>query len=282
MTQILALLVVATVQSSATPQTPEPAESADSAWTVLHSGLTDKSADKRAKAVHALGLLTGNAKAEQFAETALKDTNSDVRSEAANALGGMGATGSIPVLKGALNDKEIKVVVAAANALYTFKDPAAYEVYYAMLTGERKGKTLIESQLDMLKDRKELEKLMFQTGIGFVPFGGMGFTAFETLTRGDSSPVQALAAQRLWSDPDPKTAAALAKACSDKNWRVRVAVVDAVSKRGDPSILYAVGPLLYDGNDSVRYEAAAADIHLSTKPVAAARVNRAHTRVIKH
>jgi HEAT repeat protein len=236
------------------------------AWTTLNSGLSDTNADKRSRAVHALALLQNDAKAESDAEKALTDTSPEVRAQAATALADMGAKSALPKLREAINDQDIKVAVAAANALYTFKDPLAYDVYYTLLTGERKGPGLVKSQMNTLKDKKEVEKLMFETGIGFIPFGGMGWQAYRTLTHDDSSPVRAMAAEKLATDPDPKTTEALTKACSDKQWRVRLAAVEAIAKRGDHSLATPVRALLFDDNDGVRFEAAAVVIRFSEKP----------------
>ena len=239
----------------------------DTAWSVLKDGVESTSSDRRAKAVHALGLLQKNQKAQDMAEKALTDESSDVRFEAANALGQMRAFSARVKLEKALNDKEVKVVVAAANALYLLKSPAAYQVYYALLTGERKSSDgLLQSQLNMLRDRKAMEKLAFETGIGFVPFGGMSYEAWKTITQDDTSSVRAAAAEKLASDPDPKSAKALAESCFDKKWQVRAAVVDAIAKRGDPALLSSVIPLLTDGNDTVRYDAAATILRLSANP----------------
>ena len=238
------------------------------AWTTLSSGLSDTNADKRSKAVHALGLLESNGKAERDAEKALTDPSAEVRVQAATALGEIGAKSAEPKLRDAINDPDIKVAVAAANALYTFKDPVAYEVYYALLTGERKGPGLVKSEMNTLRDKKEVEKLMFETGIGFIPFGGMGWQAYRTLTHDDSSPVRAMATEKLATDPDPKTAEALSKACGDKQWRVRLAAVEAIAKRGNPSLAAPVRARLFDDNDEVRFEAAAVVIRLSEKPKA--------------
>jgi HEAT repeat protein len=261
MTILVLLVAVLAVQSP--PQTSsQPAESADAAWTILQNGLTDKNADKRANATHALGLLPHNARAQQLAEKALTDPNADVRTQAAAALGQMGAASSQKRLEEVLKDKDLKVVVSAANSLYIFKNPAAYEIYYALLTGERKGPGLVQSQLDTLKDKKQIEKLMFQTGLGFVPFASMSMDAFKTITHDDVSPVRAAAAEKLVSDPDPRTTEALGQACTDSKWRVRLAVVEAIAKRGDAKLLSSVGPLLYDNNDGVRFEASATVIRL--------------------
>ncbi|MBV8895466.1 MAG: HEAT repeat domain-containing protein, partial [Acidobacteriaceae bacterium] len=140
MNLILLFVVLGAQSSSQTPvtQQSEPAESVDRAWTILRNGLDDKSSDKRSKAAHALGLLQQNDKAQQMAEKALSDPHADVRTQAATALGEMGASSSQDRLKEALKDTQLRVVIAAANALYTFKNPAAYDIYYALLTGERK------------------------------------------------------------------------------------------------------------------------------------------------
>jgi HEAT repeat protein len=264
MMTLILLAVMMTVQS--TPGTPaEPAESADAAWTILQSGLTDKNSDKRAKATHALGLLSHDAKAQNLAEKALADPSADVRAAGAMALGQMDARSSQRKLEVTLKDSALKVVVSAANSLYLFKDPAAYEVYYALLTGERKGPGLLQSQLDTMKNKKEMEKLMLATGVGFVPFGGMGWEAWKTITHDDSSPIRAAAAEKLAADRDPATTEALGRACTDSKWTVRAAVVAAIAKRGNPKLLRSVSPLLYDGNDTVRFEASAAVIHLHGK-----------------
>ena len=273
----LALLLIAATTQSAPQTPPQPAESSDAAWTILQNGLSNKSADKRAKATHALGLLPQNPKAQDLAEKFLVDSNADVRAEAATALGGMGAASSQPKLEQALKDKELKVVVAAASSLYTFKDPAAYDVYYALLTGERKRPGFLQSQLETLKDKKQVEKFMFEAGLGFVPFGGMGVEAWEQITRDPTTAIRALAAEKLTADPDPKTTQALGRACSDPKWRVRAAAVDAIAKRGDPKLLFSVSPLLYDSNDNVRFDAAATVIRLSSRPVTSTTVSRKKT-----
>ena len=253
---------------------PAPAPSVDQAWTILKDGVEDKSADKRAKALQALVLLPANRRAEEMAVRALADPSSNVRAAAANSLGQMGDSGARPKLREALNDKEIKVVIAAANALYALKDPAAYDIYYALLTGDRKSNDgFVHSQLKTLKDRSEVEHLAFETGIGFVPFGGMGWEAWKTVTKDDISPVRAAAAEKLARDPDPSTTTALANACSDRKWRVRAAAVTAIAKRGDPALLRAVKPLLTEENDTVRFTAAAAVIRLSSGTAPRARAN---------
>src|SRR5579864_8448801 len=69
-----------------TLETPKPAPAPakplsrnQRAWQILREGLTEKSAEKREKATHALGLLTRNAEAEKAAVQALKDEKPEVR-----------------------------------------------------------------------------------------------------------------------------------------------------------------------------------------------------------
>jgi HEAT repeat protein len=237
----------------------------EQAWTMLKEGVADKSPARRAKAVHSLALIKDR-EAEEMAEAALSDTDKDVRSEAATSLGRMNAAAARPKLRACLEDKEIQVILACANSLYLLKDPKAYEVYYALLTEERKSsKGLLQSQLNTLRDRKQLEKLAFETGMGFVPYGGVGWQTIRAITHDDASPVRALAAERLATDRDPKSAKALTDYLSDKKTRVREGVVEAIAKRGDPALLKDVVDLLEDENESVRYDAAATVIYLSRR-----------------
>jgi HEAT repeat protein len=262
MTIAFFVLLTAAPPGKAIPPKAPPVERA---WSILRDNIADKDPTKRAKAVHSLGLLPRIPVAQGMAEKALADTNKDVRAEAAGALGRMRAASSRPKLRLALQDKEVKVVVASANALYDLKDPAAYDIYYALLTGQRKGSSgLLQSQLDTLRNRKQLEKLVFETGIGFVPFGGMGYEAWKTITKDDASPIRVLAAVRLAKDPDVKSADALIEYCTDKKWQVRVAVVNAIAERGDRALLDPVIALLEDDNESVRDDAAATVVRLSS------------------
>ena len=200
-----------------------------------------------------------------MAEEALEDKSADVRAEAATALGHMDARSAIPRLKKVLKDEQdVKVVLSEANALYLLHDPAAYEIYYAVLTGERKSKeSLVQSQLDILKNRRQLEKLAFEAGIGFVPYGSMGYEAWKTIMHNDSAAVRADAAEKLARDPDPSSGKALVEACTNSKPIIRAAAADALATRGDPALANALVPLLTDNTSYVRYEAAAALIHLS-------------------
>jgi len=143
-------------------------------------------------------------------------------------------------------------------------DDSAYEVYYEVLTGERKaGKGLIASQTSILKDPKKMAQLGFEEGIGFIPFAGIGWEAIKVIRKDDSSPVRAAAAKVLAKDPDPAATKALADAVGDKSWLVRAAALEALAKRGDPSVLDTVQLYVSDEKDAVKYTAAAAVLRLT-------------------
>lgn len=249
-----------TMSQAQTPSKPVRAQ----AWDLLLDGIKEDSTVKRATAVRVLSLLTGESRAVALASHALSDSKAQVRGAAAIALGELHAKSAIPKLEEALSDKEPLVALAAAHSLLTMKDTLAYEVYYEILTGERKGtKGLVEGQLDTLKDPKKMALLGFQEGIGFVPFAGMGYTAIRTIVKDDSSPVRAAAAKVLVNDPDSATEEALIQAATDdKHEVVRTACLDALARRGNPAVIDRIAPALSDEKDSVRYTAAASIVHL--------------------
>src|SRR5271169_3686183 len=71
----------------------------DRAWQMLHAGADDKSAEKRAQAIRALGLLQGESEALRLERNALLDTSSEVREAAASALERMHCAACIPDLQ---------------------------------------------------------------------------------------------------------------------------------------------------------------------------------------
>lgn len=235
------------------------------AWDMLMTASFSKRTVDRTNGIRALGLLRENTRARELAENALADPNPDVRLAAATALGQMHATAAIPKLQKTLSDKKIPVVMAAAHSLRELDDAkSAYEVYYDLLTGERKSSDgLIAQQINTLKDPKELAKIGISEGIGYIPFAGIGWDAYRTMRKKDPNPARAVAATLLAHDPDPASAKALVKATRDKDWIVRAAAVEAIAQRGDPALLPKVQEKFSDKNPKVRYSAAAAVIRLT-------------------
>lgn len=265
-TTVLLTLTAFTASFSFTAENQPQQNPQEKAWLVLRSGLQDRKASNRTVAVQALSLLPGNRRATSFAVSALQDKNAGVRTAAAVALGQQHALTAIPALKNALEDPEIPVVLAAAHSLLLLKDPSAYQIFYAVLMGDKKSSVgLVQSQLNRLKDPKQLAQIGFEQGIGFVPFGGMGYEAYRTIHTHDSSPVRATMARFLADDPDPISEDALIQtALADKDEIVRLAALDALNQRGDT---HCIGRLVKNLSDdekpAVRYRTAAVILHLS-------------------
>src|SRR5690348_10782767 len=109
------------------------------AWNIQRAGSEQRNVEKQLEAIHALGLLTRDRRAREMAEKALEDDNPEVRASAATALGNIHSRAAIPRLKKALLDKDASVVLATAHSLLALRDYTAYDIYYAVLTGERKS-----------------------------------------------------------------------------------------------------------------------------------------------
>jgi HEAT repeat protein len=238
----------------------------DQSWQVLREGLNDTKVSRRGDAVKALSLITGNRTAQRLAVHALNDDHPSVRTAAAATLGQLHATAAIPDLKEALSDKEISVVLAATYSLFLMKDKSTYGIYYAILMRDKKSSEgMVQAQLDRLKDPKQMADLGIQQGLGFVPFGGMGFEAYRQLSKRNESPVRAAAARFLAHDPDPVSEDALLQsALADDSDIVRDAALDALAERGNPSCIERLLRNLNETKSDVRYRTAAVIIHLSS------------------
>ena len=260
---LAAVTLLLTIMSAAevTPATPDTREQA---WAVLNEGLKHDHASHRMIAVQALSLMAKNRTAERLAMRALKDHDTKVRASAATTLGQLHARQAIPALRETLQDPEIVVVLSAAQALYLMKDPSAYDIYYAILMGDRKSSDgLLQSQLDRLKDPKQMMQLGLQEGISFVPFGGMGYEAFRELKSHNGASARAAAARFLARDPDQITEDALLQAAvADKDEEVRLAALDALAERGDPKCIERLAKNLNEDKSAVRYRTAATILHL--------------------
>jgi HEAT repeat protein len=246
------------------PQSAGQVDAQKQAWNILVGGAHGSNMDKRANAIQALGLASGNLEAVRLAEDALGDKEALVRGAAAKALGALGSPESIPKLQNVLADQDISVALAAGHALVQLKSNSGYDVYYSLVVGVRKGRTSpIAEELNQMKTPARAIRFAFDQGIGFLPYGGYGMEAYHAWKKKSTAPTRAAAARELAGDPDPRTGQALAKAVSDKDWSVRAAAVEAIAKRGDPALLANIVPAMSDKKDIVRYSAAAAVLRLS-------------------
>jgi HEAT repeat protein len=258
------ILVLPPGVSTRADEQPVPEEQA---WAVVHAGLTETKVAYRVSAIEALSLMSEDQRAINFALRALEDRDEHVRVAAAVTLGQLHAERAVPQLKKALKDRRMSVVLAAARSLLLLKDPSAYAIYYAILMRDKKTNDgLIEGQLKRFRDPKQVAQLGFQEGLGFVPLGGVGYEAVRELRKHNTAPVRAAAARWLASDPDKMTEDALIQtALVDKSLIVRLASLDALAERGDPSSIGRLQKNLSDRNSAVRYRTAALILRLSAK-----------------
>jgi HEAT repeat protein len=244
----------------------------DLAWTILEAGASDESSEQRVATMRVLQLIPGDDKAMGIAEKGLHDKDLNVRAAEALSLGAMKSKSAIPQLvEVGKSDPEGAVVMAAAKSLIELGDEKGYEIYYAVLTGQRKsGESLIggqEKELNqLLKNPKQMETMAFEQGMGFVPFGGASLQVYNAIHQSESKEpiVKATSIRILAKDPDPRTGKALIAATTDKSWLVRAAAFDALARRGDPALLPDLTSGLKDEKEEVKLTAAAAVIHLST------------------
>jgi HEAT repeat protein len=233
------------------------------AWNMLVQGAHGSNMDKRANAIQALGLDSGDPAAVQLAEDALGDKEAYVRAAAAKALGALDSPQSIPKLQSLVTDKDISVALAVGHALVQLKSNSGYDVYYSLIIGVRKGSTsLITEEMNQMKTPSRAVRFAFDQGIGFLPYGGYGMEALHAWKKRSTAPTRAAAARELAGDPDPRSGQALAKAVSDKDWSVRAAAIEAIAKRGDTTLLVGIVPAMSDRKDVVRYSAAAGVLRL--------------------
>jgi len=164
------------------------------AWNMLVQGAHGSNMDKRANAIQALGLDSGDPAAVQLAEDALGDKEAYVRAAAAKALGALDSPQSIPKLQSLVTDKDISVALAVGHALVQLKSNSGYDVYYSLVAGTRKGGTSpITEELDQMKTPERAIGFAFDQGMGFVPYGGYGMEAYHAWEKRSTAPTRAAA-----------------------------------------------------------------------------------------
>src|ERR1700683_3945105 len=245
------------------PQSAGQVDAQKQAWNILVKGAHGPNMDKRANAIQALGLASGDLEAVRLAEDALGDKEALVRGAAAKALGALGSPESIPKLQKLLADEDISVALAVGHALVQLKSNSGYDVYYSLVVGVRKGRTSpITEEINQMKTPSRAVRFAFDQGIVFLPYGGYGMEALHAWKKRSTAPTRAAAARELAGDPDPRSGQALANAVSDKAWSVRAAAIEAIAKRGDTTLLVGIVPAMSDRKDVVRYSAAAGVLRL--------------------
>jgi HEAT repeat protein len=234
---------------------------ATKAWNILETGLHDKKVDKRVQALSVLGLMPRDPKAIKTAEDALHDPNPNICRAAIAALGEMHSKTSLPKIKALISHADAKTAVAIAAVLIKFKDPEGYKIYYQLLMGTRKGGG---SLLDGIKDKKAVETMGVEAAIGFLPGGGEVTGAYGYFKHNGSaqSNLAVTAVSALADDRDPAAETPLLQAAVRGKEPVQLAALHALAKRGDPTVVLDIEPLMGSDKAVIRYTAAATFLHL--------------------
>ena len=247
---------------------------ADRAWAMLESGLNEKDAENRRRALSALATIQGAPRAVTMAERGLKDKNLLVRQAAASALGDMSSLEAIPQLRQVLYDESPEVDFTAAKSLWNLGDrETADQVLWQVMRGERKdAPTFGEGAKRQLKKEfkpAEIALMGAKEAAGLFGPAGMAIDAVtegaKAAKQGAGAPGRVITAEILAKDTNPYSLQLLEWALNDQSWPVRVAVCKALGERGDPGSIDKLVPVMSDEHHAVRYMAAASIIRINAK-----------------
>lgn len=236
---------------------------------LINQALADKNPDTRKQAAIALSLVGSREPYATQLEALLDDKDVQVRLAAIASLADVKNARTIPALHKALNDEVPEVSFAAAQSLWTLKDPEGKKALLAIASGESKASSSYFAKqkrdaLRMMHTPKTMFLFVVKQGAGFAPIPGLGegISSMQALLSDPSVSGRATAILLLEKDKDPETLAAIREALQDKEWSVRAAAVHALVLRDDPSIRSEIAPLVDDKSEPVRLRAAAGYLRL--------------------
>ena len=158
----------------------------------------------------------------------------------------------------ALKDKDSRAAFATADSLIALEDSSGYDLYYDVLTGERKiDEKLITEKKRLIAEPTQRNFLALGVAAGFVPYAGYAWIAWKEMSADYMSPVRVRALKRLALDPDPRIGQGLVRTTFDRHEKVRASALAANARHGNHSLACQIIPHLADKKASVRYAAAA-------------------------
>lgn len=259
------------VHRPAVRQEPVYANLHSRAWKLLDAAVASEKPSNRSDGLSAISMLASNPRAVKLVIHALSDKNEAVRTLAANSLGGMKSSAAVPALKRAMNDPSPVVSFAAAKSLWKLGDRSGRDIFYAVLTGERKTQPgfITRHINDIKKDVHDPKTLALiginQASSAFLGPFSMGFSVLEEYAKDTSSPVEALCANLLAQDATPGTIEQLSFALNDDNWTVRAAAAKALAEIGDRKVMPQLDRMMSsDKEPAARLAAAAAIVKLTS------------------
>jgi HEAT repeat protein len=243
----------------------------DAAWDALSQDILSERESHRASAVAALATIGPRDDVVALLKEALQDKQPLVRKNAASALGDMQARSAAAELRRLLDDPSPDVSFAAASALWKMEDRSGRNLLIATLSGTRKGDGAIKSEMkntvQRYRDPKQLAIMGAREAAGtFLGPASMGIGVAQELMKDHGASARAACATLLGKDPSPEAVHELTLALADKNWAVRSAAAQALTKTSGQVSPEVFEPLLIDDNISVRDMAAAGIIRTSHAP----------------
>ena len=233
---------------------------------MLNAAVASDRVRDRSDGLSAISILKSDRHAIQLVTHALQDKDETIRTLAASSLGGISARSAIPALRAAMNDPSPVVSFAAAQSLWRLGDRSGRELFYEVLTGERKTKPgLIKQNVDQIKKDVHDPKTLALIGIdqasgAFLGPFSMGVSVLEAYAKNTSSPVQAYCASLLAQDATPDTIEQLSLALSNNNWTVRAAAAKALADMHERKVIPKLEEMMQTDKESAARLAAASAI----------------------
>jgi len=258
------LMIAATMIAAAGLATA--ASTTETALEAIESALQSKNPEIRKDAVGALTV--AGSKYQSRLETMLRDKDVQVRME---TVTGLGKIKDAAGLRQALDDSTPEVRFAAAKALYAMNDPEGERALLRVLNGDTKTSSSFFSEqrrdaVHTLQTPQSATMSAVRQAASFIPVPGAGEAMSMTtkmVRHKNDQTGRSATALLLGKSSNPEVIAALERALSDKNAKVRAAAIQALAMTGDASMASKAEPMLNDKDRSVRLRAAAAWLKLS-------------------
>src|ERR1700685_346827 len=235
---------------------------------ILLKGVASVTPDTRSLSVMSASLIGDRSEVLNKLYSML-ETDKDVptRITIISTLGSFNNPAVVPALQKALKDPVPEVELAAAFALYGFKQPEGKAFLLDVLEGKQKTTSSFMSSEKRALGRMTHTPTTALLGIVAneftLPGLGSGMESAVGLSADPASMASASVIFTLAKDQkDPAVWAPLVAALQDKEWATRAAAVHVVALHDDPSLMGKLAPLMDDKKEQVSFRAAAAYIRL--------------------
>jgi HEAT repeat protein len=232
----------------------------------IESALQSKNSDTRKAAVDALGF--AGSKYQPRLVSMLQDKDSQVR---LTAVAGLADAKDAAALRLALDDNAPEVRFAAAKALYAMNDPAGEQALLRVLNGDTKTSSgfVAGEKREVIHTVETPKSLMIAAVKGSallspVPGTSVGVSMAGKAMKNQTASDRAATAVLLGKANHPEVIAALERAVTDPDAKIRAAAIQAIALTNDASLAKHAEALLTDKNRTVRLHAAAAYLRLSS------------------